>query len=182
MRKIIDIITMILSGIATALLLIFFLVIIMLCGGIIWFVSSITILEFEIPVLYPLLKLGSENGLYIGLIIWYIFCCFIAFISLLSEFGAPSVSSSPSKGKTHSNNSHNEKPHHIDSGFYDGCGNWRTWNEPFQDARGNWRKPGDSFIDGQGNWRKPGEAWQDSKGNYYQPKQYFKDGKGFWRK
>lgn len=186
MRKFIDIITMILSRIADAFFiicsLICFLGFILLYGCVIWFVSSLAILEFEIPVLYPILKLGSKNGLYIGLIIWFVFCCFLGFITLLDEFKSPSVSSSSSKEKTHSNNSNNEKSYHIDSGFYDGCGNWRTWNEPFQDAKGFWRKPGDSFIDGQGNWHKPGEAWQDSKGNYYQPKQYFRDGKGLWRK
>lgn len=74
MRKIIDFIIdvscLIVAGI-------FFFGIILIVGGVFWYVSTIIILECEVPVLNFLLRIGLEEGLYIGLILWFIVCCII---------------------------------------------------------------------------------------------------------
>ena len=146
--------------IALIAIAIFFIVIFAissLLGGIIlYFVSKFLIFAFEVPYLSSWLdpEFFSES---IDSIIWLIICCFlVGIVFLISFFGLPSKSSFLSSTSSH-NCSMSSNSQHVDSGFYDGGGNWRSWNQTYQDGHGNLRNPGDSFIDGKGKLRNPGE-------------------------
>ena len=183
MRKFFSCIVKILSNIgATLLTILFFLGI----AGITWLlaflyyaISKFIILISAIQPLCSWITTEIADGIPIGSIVWFIICFAFSIFSLHLVFndGSPDNSNSSYNNKSTTSN----KNHHTSSGFYDGCGNWRTWESSYQDAQGNWRIPGSPFIDGQGKLRNPNEPWQDAEGNYYYPDKPFKDGKGYWR-
>lgn len=168
----------ILTVLSYILPLIIILAIVIISGLLCFYIFRGLILDLEISSLYFLID--TENVFPIGPIVLFIFCCIIGSLAVYLIVSGLATPSSNTTYNTNTSSSNTNQ--HIDKGFYDGSGNWRTWDEPYQDAAGKWRNPGDSFIDGRGHLRNPGDGWQDSDGNYYFPNQSFKDGKGHWRK
>lgn len=129
---------------------------------------------FKIPILYQLLQLHIGDFPIGSILLFIVFVIIIVCYFITYCYDTDNTNTSSSLEPSAKNS-------HFSSGFYDGAGNWRTWDQSYQDASGTWRNPGDSFIDGKGTLRNPGDDWQDSDGNYYSPGQPFKDGKGNWR-
>lgn len=146
----------------------------------VYLIAELFIKMTKIPILYELTEVHIF-GIPSIIILFSLLVLLCAIIGLIFKddieinFGKNSLKTSTSNSSQLHENSH------FSSGFYDGAGNWRTWDQSYQDASGTWRNPGDSFIDGKGTLRNPGDDWQDSDGNYYSPGQPFKDGKGNWR-
>lgn len=187
MQKIIDVIVRTKNFIASCVgglaIIIAFLALVIIVGGVIGFISSMLILGFEIPILCSLLEIGAQDGSYIGMVLWFIICFVIAGVVIFIKIKGETTSSDRNKADVNfSSKNVASKKQHRDSGFFDGNGTWRHWDEPYRDGAGKLRNPGDSFVDGQGKLRKPGDAWQDSEGHYYHPGEAFRDGKGKWRK
>lgn len=183
MRKFFSCIVKILSIIASAILFIFkflgFIGIALIITFLIYTISSFVILLFAIKPICFWIVAETADGVPIGSTIWFIVCFIFSILLTLILVNDGLIDNLPNSSISKSTTSN--KNHHTSSGFYDGCGNWRTWESSYQDAQGNWRIPGSPFIDGQGKLRNPNEPWQDAEGNYYYPDKPFKDGKGYWR-